>query len=62
MSERAERLRLAIKQCEVAIDDSYMRFSDARKLLDAVSLVLLEYDRVEKSRDNWKMKFMELKK
>lgn len=53
---------LMIKQCEDIIDDSYLTTGEARKIVDLLAKGVLKIEELRISRDNWKAKYIKLRK
>ena len=56
-TETETRMEELIKECETIVDENYLTTNDAKRILDIAGNLLLRYEEVRKSRDNWKNKY-----
>lgn len=61
-SEIEIKMENLLKECEDIVDDSYLKTQDARRIMDTGYLLLIRFEDIRKSRDNWRNKYEQLRK
>lgn len=56
-SEPEIEMEELLKECEIIIDDSYIKTKEARKILDAGYKLLQAFKIIRESRDNWRNRY-----